>query len=154
MMGACCRQIDHATCSDCRHLLQFRLAVRDGRLSNRRKLTLKVIARGAPPPQVEISAKRPLSCATEASNPPVITTPNDCRVKRWRGGTGFGIVLYLGFPFGASIVACRTPFPPPAHPTGRNLRLPTLRGAVLSVRVRQPGDKSEDRGLNAFRIAR
>jgi hypothetical protein len=33
------------------------------------------------------------------------------RVGRWRGGTGFGIVLYQGFPFGASIAACHTPFP-------------------------------------------
>ncbi len=42
-----------------------------------------------------------------------------CRVGRWRGGTGFGIVPYPGFPVGASIAACHTPFPPPAHQTGR-----------------------------------
>ena len=41
------------------------------------------------------------------------------RVERWRGGLGFGIVPYRGFPVCASIAACRAPFPPPAHRTGR-----------------------------------
>jgi hypothetical protein len=41
------------------------------------------------------------------------------RVERWRGGVGFDIILFRGFPGCVSIVACRAPFPPPAHRTGR-----------------------------------
>ena len=40
-----------------------------------------------------------------------LLTQDGCRVGRWRGGTGFGIVLCQGFPLGASIAACHTPFP-------------------------------------------
>ena len=41
------------------------------------------------------------------------------RVERWRGGVGFGIILFRGFPVRVSLAACRAPFPPPAHRTGR-----------------------------------
>ena len=41
------------------------------------------------------------------------------RVERWRGGVGFGVIPCLGFPVCVSIAACRAPFPPPAHQTGR-----------------------------------
>jgi hypothetical protein len=50
---------------------------------------------------------------------PQKSAPSRGRVERWRGGVGFGIVLCRGFPVCASIAACLTPFPPPAHRTRR-----------------------------------
>jgi len=41
------------------------------------------------------------------------------RVERWRGGAGSGLDPYQGFPVCASISVGHTPFPPPAHQTGR-----------------------------------
>ena len=41
------------------------------------------------------------------------------RVERWRGGVGFGIFCVGVSPVCVSIAACRAPFPPPAHRTGR-----------------------------------
>ena len=41
------------------------------------------------------------------------------RVERWRGGVGFGIFCFGVSPVCVSIAACRAPFPPSAHRTGR-----------------------------------
>ena len=49
------------------------------------------------------------------------------RVERWRGGVGFGIIPFQGFPVGVSLAAYRAPFPPPARRTGRaDLQHPAL----------------------------
>jgi hypothetical protein len=41
------------------------------------------------------------------------------RVEVWRGGLGFGLLLFQGFPVCGAISACHAPFPHPAHRTGR-----------------------------------
>ena len=37
----------------------------------------------------------------------------------WRGGLGFGLLPFQGFPVGGAITVCHAPFPHPAHRTGR-----------------------------------
>ena len=41
------------------------------------------------------------------------------RVEMWRGGLGFGLLPFQGFPVGGAISVCHAPFPHPAHRTGR-----------------------------------
>ena len=41
------------------------------------------------------------------------------RVEVWRGGLGFGLLRFQGFPVRGAISACHAPFPHPAHRTGR-----------------------------------
>ncbi len=48
---------------------------------------------------------------TGASKRQAIFDHRTGRVGRWRGGTGFGIVLFQGFPISASIAVYHTPFP-------------------------------------------
>ncbi len=41
------------------------------------------------------------------------------RVEVWRGGLGFGLLQFQGFPVRGAMSACHAPFPHPAHRTGR-----------------------------------
>jgi DNA replication protein DnaC len=52
------------------------------------------------------------------------------RVEVWRGGLGFGLLPYQGFPVCGAIAVCHAPFPHPAHRTGRaDFPHPALRRA-------------------------
>ena len=41
------------------------------------------------------------------------------RVENWRGGLGYGLLLFQGFPVCGAMSACHAPFPVPAHRTGQ-----------------------------------
>ena len=49
-----------------------------------------------------------------------------------RGGLGFGLLPFQGFPVGGAITVCHAPFPHPAHRTGRaDLPHPALGQSIM-----------------------